>query len=143
MGRGAAVALLIDTSAAYAHIDASDRHHPACADLLDSHPGPLLIPQLAVTEIAYLAATRIGTEAEMRFLQDLATGVFTTAAVAPADWLRIAELVWRYRDMRLGTVDASAVALAERLGITEVATLDRRHFGAVRPSHAEAFELLP
>jgi hypothetical protein len=51
--------------------------------------------------------------------------------------------VWRYRDIGLGTVDASAVVLAERLGITEVATLDLRHFGAVWPAHAEAFELLP
>jgi hypothetical protein len=45
--------------------------------------------------------------------------------------------------MPLGTVDASAIALAERLGITAVATLDHRHFGTVRPSHVDAFELLP
>jgi uncharacterized protein len=40
-------------------------------------------------------------------------------------------------------VDASVVAAAERLGITEVATVDRPHFGVVRPRHAEAFTLLP
>ena len=101
------------------------------------------MPQLAVAEVAHLAGTRLGPEAEVRFLQDLAAGAFTTAPVEPADWLRIAELVWRYRDMPLGTVDASAIALAERLGITAVATLDHRHFGTVRPSHVDAFELLP
>jgi predicted nucleic acid-binding protein len=50
--------------------------------------------------------------------------------------------VSRYRDLPLGTVDASVIAAAERLGISEVATVDRRHFSVVRPRHAEAFTLL-
>ena len=60
-----------------------------------------------------------------------------------SDWGRIAELVWHYRDLRLGTVDASVVTAAERLGVREVATLDRRHFGVVRPRHCATFTLLP
>lgn len=63
--------------------------------------------------------------------------------MAVADWLRIAELVARYRDLPLGTVDASVVTTAERLGITEIATVDRRHFTVVRPNHVAAFSLLP
>lgn len=63
--------------------------------------------------------------------------------VAVADWLRIAELVARYRNLPLGTVDASVVATAERLGLTEIATVDRRHFTVVRPDHISAFTLLP
>jgi len=55
----------------------------------------------------------------------------------------MAELVSQYDDLRLGTTDASIIALAERLNITEIATLDRRHFTAVRPCHVEAFTLLP
>jgi hypothetical protein len=57
--------------------------------------------------------------------------------------MRIAELVARYRDLPLGTVDASVVAAAERLDITTIATLDRRHFGVVRPAHIATFELIP
>jgi hypothetical protein len=57
--------------------------------------------------------------------------------------MRIAELVARYQDLPLGTVDSSVVAASERLGISEIATLDRRHFTVVRPTHVEAFELLP
>jgi predicted nucleic acid-binding protein len=101
-----------------------------------------VVPTLAVTEAAYLIAARLGTEAEVRFLGDLAAGAFTVEPVAPVDWLRIAELVGRYRDLPLGTVDASVVAAAERLGITEVATVDRRQFGVVRPRHTAAFTLL-
>ncbi len=60
----------------------------------------------------------------------------------PADWLPIAELVARYRDLRLGTVDASVVVAAKRLGDRVVATLDRRHFEVLRPELG-AVELLP
>jgi len=63
--------------------------------------------------------------------------------VPAGDWLRIAELVAIYRDLPLGTVDASVIAAAERLGITDVATVDRRRFGVVRPQHTEAFTLVP
>jgi uncharacterized protein len=35
------------------------------------------------------------------------------------------------------------IAIAERLGITQIATRDRRDFTVVRPRHAGAFELLP
>lgn len=85
-----------------------------------------------VTEVAYLLGTRLGAEAEVRFLGDLAAGNLLAEPVAAGDWLRIAELVARYRDLPLGTVDASVVATAERLGTAEVATLDRRHFTVVR-----------
>lgn len=96
-----------------------------------------------MTEVAYLLETRLGVDAEVRFLGDLAAANFITDAVQPGDWLRIAELVADYSDLPLGTVDASVVCTAERLGIDTIATLDRRHFGVVRPLHVEAFEILP
>jgi predicted nucleic acid-binding protein len=103
----------------------------------------LVVPTLVITEVVYLLGTRLGTEPEIRFLGDLADGAFTVEPVAVVDWLRIAELVARYRDLPLGTVDASVVATAERLGVTEIATVDRRHFTVVRPDHVAAFSLLP
>jgi len=127
----------------YAYVDADDAHHEASLDLLETHPGPLVVPVLVVTEVAYLLATRLGVEPEIRFLGDLARGAFAIDRVPAGDWLRMAELVARYRDLPLGTVDASVVAAAERLGIEQIATLDRRHFGVVRPGHVPAFALLP
>ncbi len=91
----------------------------------------------------YLIGSRLGAEAEVRFLGDLAAGEFTIEPVMAGDWLRIAELVSQYRDLPLGSVDASVVAAAERLDVTEIATLDRRHFSIVRPAHIHSFELLP
>lgn len=101
------------------------------------------MPLSVIAEVTYLVERRVGTTAEVRLLNDLHLGTLLTAEIEPGDWQRIAELVWTYRDMPLGTTDASIVAIAERLGITQIATLDRRHFGAVTPTHCPSFELLP
>ena len=101
------------------------------------------MPQLVIAEVAYLIEKRLGWNAEVRFLGDLAAGNLLTEPVLAGDWMRIAELVARYRDLPLGTVDASVVALAERLAVRTVATLDRRHFTVVRPKHVAVFDLLP
>jgi len=101
------------------------------------------VPELVVTEVVYLLATRLGADAEIRFLGDFAAGNLIAEPVAAEDWLRIAELVGRYRDFPLGSVDASVIAAAERRDEQEIATLDRRHFSAVRPAHTDAFTLLP
>ena len=101
------------------------------------------MPILVVTEVAYLLGTRVGPDTEVRFLGDLAAGELVTEQVAPGDWLRIAELVAAYRDLPLGTVDASVVAACKRVGARRIATLDRRHFSVVRPAHVPAFDLLP
>ena len=110
---------------------------------MESHPGPLLVPTLVVTEVAYLISTRLGAGVEIKFLGDFALGNLIAEPVLAADWLRIAELVGSYRDLPLGSVDASVITAAERLELTQIATLDRRHFSVVRPAHIEAFELLP
>lgn len=59
------------------------------------------------------------------------------------DYLRCIELIDRYADLGLGLVDASIVAVAERLGHTMIATLNHRDFRVVRPAHCDAFELVP
>lgn len=135
--------MIVDAGPLYAYVDADDQHHAACLLLLERHPGPLLVPALVVAEVAHLIGTRLGAAAEVRFLGDLASGVLSVVPPDPGDWLRIAELVAQYADLPLGTVDASVVALAERLGETELATVDHRDFSVVRPAHTEAFTLLP
>ena len=137
------IALIVDAGPLYAYVDADDAHHDRCLELLETHPGPLVVPMLVVAEVAHLIGTRLGWEAEVRFLGDLASGDFALEPLHPADIERVAELVARYHDLPLGTVDASVVAAAERLGIAEVATVDMRHFAVVRPAHIEAFRLLP
>lgn len=94
-------AVLVDAGPLYAYIDADDTHHQRCAEFLASHDGTLIIPQLVITEVCYLVQTRLGTQAELLFLGDLASGAFSVEAVAAADWFRVIELVDTYRDFPL------------------------------------------
>jgi predicted nucleic acid-binding protein len=102
-----------------------------------------LIPAPVVAEVGYLLGREAGPRVESLFLRSLADGDFTAVDLIPADYARMADLVVTYGDLPLGTTDAAVVAVAERLKITDVATLDRRHFTVVRPSHVDAFTLLP
>ena len=134
--------MIVDTGPLYAAMDVADKHHERCLDLLESHPGPLVVPTMVVAEVAHFIEKRLSPEQEVRFLGDLTAGNLMPQPVAAADWLRMAELVATYRDLGLGATDASVVAAAERLGETEIATLDRRHFTVVRAAHG-ALTLLP
>jgi Predicted nucleic acid-binding protein, contains PIN domain len=136
-------AVIVDAGPLYALLDRRDAWHTACRRLLESHPGPLLVPTLVIAEVAHLAERRLGPRAELLLAQDFAEGLFTVEPVHPGDWLRIAELTARYVDLPLGMVDASVIACAERLEVAEVATVDRKHFGTVRPTHVSSFTLLP
>jgi uncharacterized protein len=103
----------------------------------------MVMPAPVVAEVGFLVGKYAGARAESLFLRSLAEGDFTVAELTTADWLRTSELVEQYGDFPLGTTDAAVIALAERLNVAEVATLDHRHFAAVRPRHVRAFELLP
>jgi uncharacterized protein len=140
--RGSAIALIVDAGPLYAYVDRDDRHHAASLELLETHPGPLIVPVLVITEVTYLLGTRLGADAEEAHLGDLASGNLLPEPVAAADWMRIAELVAGYRDLPLGTADASVIAASERLGIRNIATLDRRHFTIVRSTRGD-LTLLP
>jgi hypothetical protein len=94
-----------------------------------------------IAETAFLVGERMGPRIEAMLLADIAGSDITVDHVPLGEWVRIGELVARYADLPLGTVDATVVAAAERLGVTAIATTDRRHFSVVRPAHADAFEL--
>jgi len=134
--------LVVDAGPLFAAADRTDRDHERCLALLHES-GPLRVPVLTIAAVTHLMASRLHGDVELRFLAELALGNLSVEPVHPSDWLRIAQLVEQYADLPLGTVDASVVAAAERLGATTIATLDRRHFSVVRPRHVESFELLP
>jgi predicted nucleic acid-binding protein len=133
--------VVLDTGPLYAALDRDDDDHEACAELLRRQDLRPVIPALVVAEVSYLAATRLGTEVEAKFVSALSD--FDVDAPPPQEWERIAELIRRYADFPLGATDASVVALAERLDTPYVATLDHRHFRAVKPRHCETLQLLP
>jgi uncharacterized protein len=97
---------------------------------------------MVVAEASYLVGTFLGAAAEADFFTMLQSDRFRVEQLVAEDVVRITDLVQRYSDLPLGGTDASVVAAAERLGFDEVA-LDHRHFTVVRPSHVDAFTLLP
>jgi predicted nucleic acid-binding protein len=137
------VALIIDTGPLLAALDAHDPDHATCAALLVESREDLVVPGLVLAELDYWCHERLGVDAWLVFLEDLLDGVYRPEPPLPADLARCAALQRTYADLRLGVVDASIVALAERLGEDKVATLDRRHFSVVRPAHAAALRLVP
>jgi len=132
---------VVDAGPLYATADSDDEAHERCLAVLARADLRLVIPALVVAEATYFIGRRLGALAEAAFLRGL--GGFDVEGPTPEDFSRIGELVETYADFPLGGTDASVIALAERIGAELVITLDRRHFGAVRPRHREALELLP
>lgn len=73
----------------------------------------------------------------------MARGEFAVEQVDDTDLDRIADVMDAYADLPTGFVDASLVAVAERLATRELLMTDRRHFGALRPRHAMGFQCVP
>jgi predicted nucleic acid-binding protein len=101
------------------------------------------MPSVVLTEVAYFLNKNRRWREEAQVLRAIGRGDLLLLDPLPADYLRAADLVEQYADFPLGTVDALIVAMAERLNVTTIFTLDRRHFGAIKPLHCESFTLVP
>lgn len=132
---------VVDAGPLYAAADSDDVDHRECVAALSRPDLRLVVPAFVVAEATYFVGRRLGARAEAAFLDGL--GSLDVEAPDPNDFARMAQLVEEYSDFPLGGTDASVIALAERLDAPIVVTLDHRHFGAVRPRHRDAFELLP
>ena len=132
---------VLDTGPLVAAADADDARHAECLAVLSRTDLIPVIPGMVLGEAAYLVEKKLGAAAEAKFLAGVA--IFRVDAPRPDDLARMAELVDQYSDFPLGGTDASVVALAERLNVTKIVTLDHRHFSAITPKHSESFELLP
>jgi len=137
------MALVLDTGPILAALDADDPHHAACAALLADAPEPLVVVASTLVEIDYWIRKGLTLEIWRSFVEDIADGAYRLEAVGEADLSRAAAIEEMYADLDLGFVDASVIAVCERLREDKVATLDHRHFGTVRPAHCDAFRLLP
>jgi uncharacterized protein len=135
--------LVVDAGPLVAAAARRDRNHLRCARLLTESREPLVVPSLVVTEVAHFLGARLGGTAERAFAESLGAGELEVEPVDVVDWSRIVELLETYAELEIGIVDASVVATCERLGVTRLATLDHRHFAAIRPAHCPAFEIVP
>ncbi len=137
------MALILDTGPLYASLDRSDQDHAACRTLIEAADEPLVIPAPVLVEVDYWIYQRLSPGALVALLADIEAGAYVVADLAHTDYARIRELCDRYADADVGFVDAAVLAVVERLGESKLATLDRRHFGLLRPRHRDSIELLP
>lgn len=79
----------------------------------------------------------------MALLKDITDGAYLIEELRPEDYDRIRRVCHQYADADVGFVDAAVLAVVERMNETKLATLDRRHFGLLRPRHVDALKLLP
>ena len=135
--------LILDTGPLYASLDRSDADHPACRALIESADEPLVIPGPVLVEVDYWIGQRLHTGVLLALLADIEAGAYLVVDLAAQDYARVRELCDRYADADIGFVDASVLAIVERLGESKLATLDRRHFSLLRPRHRESIDLLP
>ena len=135
---------LADTGAVYALIDQSDVWHPSILNWWRKATDTVLLPVTILPEVSHLLRGRIGPLAEEAFLSSVASGEFF---IEPLDTIpdteRATRIMASQRDSGMGFVDATIVAMAERLGVTEILTTDRSHFSTVRPAHTPGFTLYP
>jgi uncharacterized protein len=143
VARSARLTVVADTGPIYALIDASDNWHSRVHSWWSGASSNVVLPVTILAEVTYLLQTRIGPIAEEAFMRAVADGEFTIEPLEDEDLPRIADIMHAYRDLPLGFVDASIVAISERLEAREILTTDRKHFGIVRPRHARALTLLP
>lgn len=124
--------IVADTGAIVALIDSDDRHHDALRQLFMAAPECWVLPWAILPEVDYLLAEHVGDRASELFLDDLAMGVWTIEWSSREDLTRAREIASMHRDLRLGLVDSTVIAIAERLEAEAIATLDLRDFAAVR-----------
>lgn len=137
------MALILDTGPLYASLDRDDADHAACRRLIEEAEEPLVLPAPVLVEVDYWIHLRLHPGVLVALLDDIVAGAYRVEDLRPEDYERARALCDRYGDSDIGFVDAAVLSVVERLGEPKLATLDHGHFGALRPRHVDALELLP
>ena len=135
--------ILIDSSGLIALLDRGERAHRAAKKVVEGDVGPLLVTDFVLAEVDYLILKRLGSKAQQAFVSQLLEGALTREPVTDADMERAIEIGRQFRAHEIGLTDSTLMAVAERLDIRRILTLDRRHFTLFRDKKGRVFELLP
>lgn len=124
--------IVADTGAIVALVDRSDRHHRALKKLYEADPTAWLLPWAILPEVDYLIGAHVSARAQDAFVADLADGAFAVSWGEERDMDEARRLQEQYPKLRMGLVDAVVMTVATRIKAAAIATLDLRHFSAVR-----------
>lgn len=134
---------IADTSGLLALFNSAEPEHDAVGRLVAEISDPLVVSPYVVAELDYLVASRIGVDAELTVLEELAGGAYELAQLDASNLERASAVIERYRDQSIGLADASIVVLADRYRTREILTLDHRHFDVLHPLSGGRFKLVP
>ena len=104
---------------------------------------PLILSPFVLAELDYLLATRVGGDAELALLQEVARETYRLAQFSNRDVSEARRIMVQYADLHISLADASNVVLANRHDTLDVLTLDERHFRVLRGPGGRPFRLLP
>ena len=85
---------------------------------------------------------KFGPVIEIKFLEEIISVNLQIEILKFPDILRIVEILKKYKSLNIGFVDGSIVAIAERLKINQILTLDNKHFSSIIPVGFDYFEIL-
>jgi len=133
---------LLDTGLLLAVLNADDKSHLSCVKALLAEPEPIL-PDVVLPEIAYMILRKGNYAILIDFLHSILNGDLKIEKSTPEDLARTAEILNKYADSRIDFVDCVIAAMAERLNVQRIMTIDRRHFQLLRPKHCPYFIIIP
>jgi predicted nucleic acid-binding protein len=133
--------ILVDAGPLVALLDADDRRHAECADVLAALREPMLTVWPAFTEAMHIL--RFSASVQDALWQMLETDVLWMAELNDEDCGRARYLMKKYRDLPMDLADALLMRVAERERIRRIFTVDRRDFSVYRPHGIGRFEILP
>ena len=134
--------ILLDTSGLLAALDSAQRSHAEAAASLIAAAQPLLLSPFVLAELDYLLAARVGQTARTSLLAEVARGAYQLEPFSGSDVREALAVAQRHGDLGVSLADASIVVLAERHGVSDVLTLDERHFRTLTVD-GRPFRLLP
>ncbi len=134
---------IVDTGFLFALANTRDIHHHRALDIARTSSDTFVLPVTVLPEICYLIDSRLGHAAMRRFVSRVQADAMRIESLDKADLSRVVEILNQYADARIDFVDATIAAVAERLNISRVLTIDETHFRLFRPRHCAAFEILP
>ena len=134
---------LLDTGFVYAVINRTERQHEAATRIAREIREPMLLPTPVIIEVAFLLLRDIGPSAVADFVSDIGNADMILVDPQVSDYERAAAVLRQYNDAHIDLVDALIVAIAERMNVQLILTLDQRHFRMFRPKHCVAFDILP
>ncbi|MGE3841710.1 MAG: type II toxin-antitoxin system VapC family toxin [Vicinamibacterales bacterium] len=135
------MSVVLDTGIVYAYYDRTDSWHGRARHLIQTEQRGLILPAPVVPEVDHLLGQRLGSASRQTLYAGIVDGYYLVTDLPREGYARVAELNRRFDDLRLGFVDGAVIAIAEALGLSRIATTDRRHFGPV--TSALGLELLP